>query len=99
MRDAARELIAVVEAHFESEERLFPTIAYPAQRDHVREHLSIVAALDCLLLRDARMAPPVAAATARLLLIEHLLRHDLGFKTWVEESSVYSARQNVANAT
>lgn len=86
MRDAARELIAVVEAHFESEERLFPAIAYPAHRAHVREHLSILAALDCLLLRDATMAPPVAAATARLLLIEHLLRHDLSFKTWVEVS-------------
>jgi len=47
----------------------------------VREHRAILASLQSLLLEDSGMAPPVAAATARLLLMEHLLRHDLGFKT------------------
>lgn len=86
LRGSARELIAVVEAHFESEEGLFPTIAFPEQRAHVREHLSILAALNVLLLRDGPATPEVAVATARLLLVEHLVRHDLGFKTWVKES-------------
>lgn len=86
VRGMARELIAVVEAHFESEEGLFPTIAFPEQRAHVREHISILAALNVLLLRDGPAAPDVAAATARLLLVEHMIRHDLGFKSWVEMS-------------
>lgn len=86
LRGMARELIAVVEAHFESEEGLFPTIAFPEQRAHVREHISILAALNVLLLRDGPATPVVAAATARLMLVEHMIRHDLGFKTWVEVS-------------
>lgn len=86
LRGAARELIAVVEAHFESEEGLFPTIAFPEQRAHVREHISILAALNVLLLRDGPLPATVAAVTARLLLIEHIVRHDLEFKTWVEAS-------------
>lgn len=86
LRGTARELIAVVEAHFESEEGLFPAIAFPGQRAHVREHLSILAALNVLLLRDGPATPEVAAATARLLLVDHIVRHDLGFKTWIEMS-------------
>lgn len=83
LRDAARDLIGVVEAHFESEEALFPAIDYPDYRAHIREHLSILAALNALLLADILHNPPVATATARMLLVEHILRHDLGFKTWV----------------
>lgn len=86
LRGAARELIAVVEAHFESEEGLFPAISFPGQRAHVREHISILAALNVLLLRDGAASPAVAAATARLLLLEHIVRHDLGFKTCVDVS-------------
>lgn len=82
IRAAARDLIAVVEAHFESEEALFPTIFYPDQRAHVREHNSILTEMRTLLL-DGGPPQPVGAATARLLMIEHILRHDLGFKTWV----------------
>lgn len=84
LRGAAHELIAVVEAHFESEEALFPLIHYPAQQAHVREHLALLAELGALLLADDLPDPPVATATARLVLIEHILRHDLGIKTWVE---------------
>ncbi|MGE5516802.1 MAG: bacteriohemerythrin [Bacteroidota bacterium] len=84
LRGAAHELIAVVEAHFESEEALFPLIHYPAQQVHVREHLALLAELNALLLADDLPDPSVAAATARLVLIEHILRHDLGIKTWVE---------------
>lgn len=86
LRGSARELIAVVEAHFESEESLLPTIAFPEQRAHVREHISVLAALNVLLLRDGPATPEVAAATARLLLMDHIVRHDLGFKTWVDVS-------------
>lgn len=84
LRGAARELIAIVEAHFASEEALFPTIGYTERQAHVREHLSIHSALIDLLLGDLEMEPRVAAATARLLLVEHIVRHDLGFKTWVQ---------------
>lgn len=82
LRGAARELIAVTEAHFENEETIFPAIRYPDQQPHVREHLGILQTLNSLLLGDSP-DPSVAAATARLLLIEHILRHDLAFKTWV----------------
>lgn len=84
LRAAARELIALVEAHFESEETLFPAIGYTERQSHVREHLAIRDGLHRLLLGEAKMAPPEAAATVRLMLVEHLLRHDLGFKTWVQ---------------
>lgn len=84
LRAACRELVAVVEAHFESEEALFPAIGYPTAQEHVREHLAILAELNILLLDGEPLDPSVAAATARLLLLEHILRHDLGIKTWVE---------------
>lgn len=81
---AAHELIAIVETHFASEEALFPVIGYRGRRIHVREHLSIRESLTTLLLSDDIVDPPIAAATARLLLIEHIIRHDLGFKTWIQ---------------
>ena len=81
---AARDLIALVEEHFASEEALFPHIGYTGRQQHVQEHRTILASLQSLLLEGSGMAPPVAAATARLLLIEHILRHDLGFKTWIQ---------------
>lgn len=83
LRTAARDLIAVTEAHFESEEALFPAIGYPDCSLHVREHLAILAELRALLLEDGRRDFAVAAGTARLLLVEHILRHDQGFSTWI----------------
>lgn len=85
LRRACREIIALVEVHFESEEALFPVIGYPRRQAHVREHLSLLEALRALLLRAPNPEPHLAAATARLLLLEHILRHDLEFKTWIEE--------------
>lgn len=82
---AAHALITLVAAHFDSEEALFPTIGYTDRHDHMREHTAIRMALPELLLGASAMAPTDAAAAARLMLVEHLLRHDLGFKTWVQE--------------
>lgn len=81
---AAHALITLVEAHFESEEALFPAIGYTDRHDHVCEHAAIRMALAELLIGTSDMAPAEAAATARLMLVEHLLRHDLGFKTWIQ---------------
>lgn len=86
LQDAAREMLAVIEAHFEGEERAFAGIGYPAQQTHVREHLSVLSTLSDLLLGDSPVSAMVATATARLVLIEHILRHDLGVKTWLEEA-------------
>ncbi|HLO76307.1 MAG TPA: hemerythrin domain-containing protein [Magnetospirillum sp.] len=83
---AARRLIAVTEEHFISEETLFPAIGYRDARTHVREHMSIRAALAALLLTDQDHDVAAAASTVRLLLIEHIVRHDLAFKTWIEQS-------------
>ncbi|MCR6631603.1 MAG: hemerythrin domain-containing protein [Magnetospirillum sp.] len=84
LRGAGRELIAIVEAHFTSEESLFPAIGYTGMLSHVREHLSIMESLNSLLLADNHLDAPMAAGTARLLLLEHIIRHDLGFKTWIQ---------------
>ncbi|HTH16206.1 MAG TPA: hemerythrin domain-containing protein [Magnetospirillum sp.] len=89
LRGAARELIAVVEAHFASEEALFPSIGFTGMLTHMREHLSIRQSLIELLLSEGPMPAPVAAATARLLLVEHMVRYDLGFKTWVQHLRGY----------
>lgn len=84
LRGQARELIALTEAHFASEEALFPTMGFTGMLSHLRDHVAVRDNLTTLLLSDAPTPAPVAAATARLLLIEHLLRFDLGFKTWVQ---------------
>lgn len=86
LRRAGRELIALVEVHFESEEALFPLIGYTRRQAHVREHLVLLDSLRALILKDRTLEPPLVAATVRLLLLEHILRHDLDFKTWVEEA-------------
>jgi hemerythrin len=84
IRGAARELIAVTEAHFASEEKLFPAIGFTGMLSHIREHLAIQQSLGSLLLDGDLPDLIIAAATARLLLVEHIVRHDLGFKTWVQ---------------
>lgn len=84
LRGAARELIAIVEAHFVSEEALFPTIGYTERQAHVREHVAIHRALVDLMLGERDLEPQVAVATARLVLVEHIIRHDLRFKTWIQ---------------
>ncbi len=86
LRRAGRELIALVEVHFESEESLFPLIGYTHRQSHVREHLILLDALHTLVFKAQDRDPPLNAVTIRLLLLEHILRHDLEFKTWVEEA-------------
>lgn len=84
-RAAACELLACIEAHFASEEALFPQIRFPHHRDHLREHESIRQIVGTLLLGKPDDFV-IAAATTRVVLIEHILRHDLGFKTFVQEA-------------
>lgn len=84
-RTAAVTLIATVETHFASEETLFPAIRFPRTREHLREHDVIRKALVNLLAGDPAIELRVAAATARMILVEHIIRHDLGFKTFVQE--------------
>lgn len=90
LRRAGRELIALVEVHFESEEALFPLIGYTRRQAHVREHLLLMDTLRTLVLKDQDRDPSLAAATIRLLLLDHILRHDLECKTWVDEAGAYS---------
>lgn len=87
IRRAARELIATTEAHFATEEALFPTIGYHRQLSHMREHLSVLHNLCALLLARTPSDLALAAATGRRLLVEHLIRHDLDFKTWVDRAA------------
>lgn len=87
LRHAAHELIAKVEAHFTSEEAIFPLIGYRRRLSHMREHLSVGNSLHSLLLDDTRLPPSAAAAAGRLVLVEHILRHDLEVKTWVLHAS------------
>lgn len=89
LRRAGRELITLAEVHFESEEAMFPLIGYHDRQNHVREHLGILAGMDSLMRDTVESNPPLAAATARLLLIEHIIRHDLGIKTWIEAARGY----------
>lgn len=84
LRRAGRELIALAEVHFESEEAMFPSIGYDDRQNHVREHLGILAGMESLMRDTAEANPTLAATTTRLLLIEHILRHDLAFKSWIE---------------
>jgi len=83
VRKAAAGLIAAVERHFASEEAIFPQIGYDQRLSHMREHLTVVDSLNKLLLKGCGLEPAVAASTGRLILLEHILRHDLRFKTWV----------------
>ncbi|MBC7951450.1 MAG: hemerythrin family protein [Rhodospirillaceae bacterium] len=83
LRPAAHGLIAKVEAHFASEEAIFPLIGYRRRLTHMREHLAVGNSLHSLLLNDTHMAPVDAAVAGRLILVEHILRHDLAVKTWV----------------
>lgn len=87
LRHTARALIATLEDHFSSEEALFPLIGYRYCLSHVREHLVVGNSLTSLLLTDTGMEPAVAAATARMVVVEHILRHDLAFKTWVQHAA------------
>lgn len=82
----AGELMVITDAHFVSEEALFPVIRFPRQREHRREHDSIRKALSNLLGGEAMVDLRVSAATARMILVEHIIRHDLGFKTFVQEN-------------
>lgn len=84
LRRAGRELIVLAEVHFESEEALFPLIGYDDRQTHVRQHLGILAGLESLMLHPIADTPSLAAATARLLLVEHIIRHDQEFKCWIE---------------
>jgi hemerythrin-like metal-binding protein len=81
----AGDLMAIVDVHFRSEEALFPIIRFPRQHEHCREHESIRKLLPTLLGRDALIDLRASAATARMILIEHIIRHDLSFKTFVQE--------------
>lgn len=88
---AARDLIAAlttaVNAHFASEEALFPRIAFPDPHGHRREHQAIRRALAGLLDHaDGNTDFRAAVATVRLILVEHIIRHDLALKTFVEEA-------------
>jgi hemerythrin len=81
--DGVRELIAATEEHFASEEALFPIIGFRRMLSHIREHLSILNVLRNTLhvTEDADLSGPAAAA--RMVLVDHIVRHDLAFKTWV----------------
>lgn len=83
LRSQARGLIAKVEDHFASEEAIFPLIGYRRRLSHMREHLTVGNSLHSLLLEESHMEPAAAAAAGRLVLVEHILRHDLEVKTWV----------------
>lgn len=82
----AGELMAIVETHFASEEALFPVIRFPRQNEHRREHDAIRKTLSGLLGGEAMVDLRISAATARMILVEHIIRHDLGFKTFVQEA-------------
>lgn len=81
VRRAASGLIAKVECHFAREEAVFPLINYDRRLSHMREHLAVINNLQKLLFGS--MDVVVAANSSRLVLVEHILRHDLQFKTWV----------------
>lgn len=83
-RAAAIELLAAIESHFASEEELFQRISFPHHRDHISEHDSIRNILGAMLLGGADFR--IATATARVVLVEHIIRHDLGLKTYVQEA-------------
>ncbi|MBC7907831.1 MAG: hemerythrin domain-containing protein [Rhodospirillaceae bacterium] len=83
LRENAHALIATVEAHFASEEAIFPLIGYRHRLSHMREHLDVGNRLHSLLLNDTGLEPAAAGAAGRLVFVEHILRHDLEVKTWV----------------
>jgi hemerythrin-like metal-binding protein len=79
---AAHGLIAKLESHFASEEALFPLINYDRYLPHIREHMAVIATLKDLL--DGSDTDMTAAVhTCRRIVVEHILRHDLQFKTWI----------------
>lgn len=84
-RAAATELLASIESHFASEEELFQRIRFPNHRDHISEHDAIRTIVGALLL-DGTGDFRIATATARVVLVEHIIRHDLGFKSYVQEA-------------
>lgn len=83
LRPEAHGLIAKVEGHFANEEAIFPLIGYRRRLTHMREHLTVGNSLHSLLLEDTGLEPAAAAAAGRLVVVEHIIRHDLEVKTWV----------------
>lgn len=73
--------------HAASEEALFPLIRFPGGDRHAAEHRRLRERM-AELVAHAPVAQdlPAQAAGLRALLVEHVLRYDLAFKTWIEES-------------
>lgn len=78
------ELVAAMEAHFLSEEALFPTIGYPQAAEHRQTHEDFRLKLGEMLSRTHSSSHLAHCAEAmRVALVEHLVREDLGYKTYV----------------
>lgn len=84
--DAIDDLIATVNAHFASEEALFLRIDFPGESGHTREHRDISATM-AELLTGGEMSLAQAAAIVRMLVVEHIIRHDLSFKTFILDAA------------
>ncbi|MEW5726529.1 MAG: hemerythrin domain-containing protein [Pseudomonadota bacterium] len=83
-------LAAAFEDHMASEEALFPAIRFPGGPRHLAEHQRLRARLTELTAHASRAQPArdlgAHANALRAQLVEHLLRYDLAYKTWVEEA-------------
>jgi hemerythrin len=88
---AARSLVERVAAHFRSEEAILKRIDFPRRSQHVEQHRRIEAELAKLVahLETVNGALPerrAAVNSARTTLLEVLFRHDLDFKSHLQNS-------------
>lgn len=87
IRAVAEDLIGIVDEHFTSEEALFQRIDFPGEAPHAAEHETIRATMRELLLSGERSDKPQAAAIIRMMIVDHIVRHDLAFKTFVLDAA------------
>lgn len=85
LRVLSAELVATAEAHFASEERLFPRTRLPWVAHHLAEHEQIRRSLGKALLLSTP-APELATTlhAVRTMLMEHVLGQDMHFRDWAK---------------
>ncbi|MBR9970985.1 hemerythrin family protein [Magnetospirillum sp. J10] len=78
---AQEDVAALLAHHFSTEERVFDDIAFPDSHLHRREHDHLRRLVSPLLSAPHETQFLGALLHARTGLVEHIIRHDLGFKS------------------